>query len=92
MWTPCPRALDSTVKFLGLEFPMDYGAVVATFLGLSVFVSTPKSFSIAVALGLGLYFAKRGKPPGALLHTLHSLELWRLGGVLPPTTQVYSPW
>ena len=41
-------------------------------------------------LGAVLYLSKRGRPPGALLHSLHGLELTRLPGLLRPTPQRYS--
>ena len=50
------------------------------------------SFGGAVLLGAGVYLAKRGRPPGALLHRLHALELTRLPGVLSPRRQRYSAW
>jgi hypothetical protein len=43
-------------------------------------------------VGLVFYVAKRGKPPGALLHALHCLELTRLPGLCSPRRQRYSPW
>ena len=43
-------------------------------------------------VALAFYFAKRGKPPGALLHALHRFELTRLPGLLQPTRQRYSAW
>ena len=32
------------------------------------------------------------KPPGALIHALHRLELWPMRGVFAPISQRFSPW
>ena len=91
MWTPCPTVLDEPVKILGLE-PDDFGLVAATPLLACLFVDAVVSFTCAAVLGAVLYLSKRGRPPGALLHALHGLELTRLPGVLRPRVQRYSPW
>jgi hypothetical protein len=91
MWTPCPMVLDEPVTMLGLE-PEDVGLVAALPLLLGLVLDTLPCFAATGALGLALYLMKRGKPPGALLHTLHGLELTRLPGLLSPRRQRYSPW
>ena len=91
MWTPCPMVLDEPVKILGLE-PEDFAVVAATPLLLSLLVDAVASFGGAVLLGAAVYLAKRGRPPGALLHALHALELTRLPGLLSPRRQRYSAW
>ena len=47
---------------------------------------------VTAAVAAGLWAAKRGQAPGALIHTLHHLELLRIPGVLRPKVQAYSPW
>ena len=59
---------------------------------LSLLVDAVASFGGALLLGAAVYLAKRGRPPGALLHALHALELTRLPGLLSPRRQRYSPW
>jgi hypothetical protein len=91
MWTPCPIVLDEPVKICGLE-PEDFGLVLTTPLFISLLCDVLVSFGCGLAVGAALYLTKRGKPPGALLHGLHRLELTRLPGILPPTEHAYSPW
>jgi hypothetical protein len=91
MWTPCPMVLDEPVTILGLE-PEDVGLVAALPLLLALVLDTLPCFAATAALGLALSLTKRGKPPGALLHALHGLELTRLPGLLSPRRQRYSPW
>jgi hypothetical protein len=38
------------------------------------------------------YYGKRGKPPGAIRHWLHEMELWGIPGMVSPREDVYSPW
>lgn len=91
MWSPCPMVLDEPVNVCGLE-PDDFGLVAATPLLASLLLDAVPSFVVAGALGIVLYLAKRGQPPGALLHALHGLELTRLPGLLRPRRQRYSAW
>ena len=91
MWTPCPVVLDEPVTVLGLELE-DLGLTAFTLLVASLALSAIASLACAAAVGLFLYRMKRGKAPGALLHTLHQLELMRLPGVLSPRSQRYGPW
>jgi len=83
--------LDEPVKIFGLE-PEDFGLVTATPLLACLFFDAVASFGCAALLGAVLYLSKRGRPPGALLHSLHGLELTRLPGLLRPTPQRYSAW
>ena len=91
MWTECPVMLDEPVTICGVE-PEDLGLLAVTPLFASVFLDAAPSLLLAGALGAALYVAKRGQPPGALLHALHGLELTRLPGLLPPRRQRYSAW
>ena len=63
-------------RFSGLE-PDDFAVVAATPLLLALVLDAVASFGGALLLGAGVYLAKRGRPPGALLHRLHALELTR---------------
>jgi hypothetical protein len=90
MWTPCPVGLNNTSKILGLELS-DCLAVTLTPVLVSGWVDTLESFGCGALVGVALYFLKRGKPPGALLHTLHSVECGKLPGVLGPVSYTYSP-
>jgi hypothetical protein len=91
MWTPCPVILDEPVKILGLE-PEDVAVVGAVTLLASLGLDAIPSFACGLGLGAALYFAKRNRPPGALLHRLHALELTKLPGILGLRLQRYSPW
>ncbi len=91
MWTDCPVVLDEPVKICGLE-PEDFALVGVTPLLASLVLDALGSFGCGAAVGLAFYFAKRGKPPGALLHALHRLELTRLPGLFSPRRQRYSAW
>jgi len=83
--------LDEPVKILGLE-PEDFAVVAVTPLFLSLLVEAVASFGGALLLGAAVYLAKRGRPPGALLHALHGLELAHIPGLLGPKRQRYSAW
>jgi hypothetical protein len=91
MWTNCPVVLDEPVKIFGLE-PEDFALVGVAPLLASLVLDALGSFGCGAAVGLAFYCAKRGKPPGALLHGLHRLELTRLPGLCSPRRQRYSPW
>ena len=91
MWTPCPKVLDEPVKVLGLEID-DFAMVAASPLVLGFVFDALASFGLAFLLGVALYLSKRGRPPGALLHTLHGWEVTRLPGILGPRRRRYSAW
>jgi hypothetical protein len=91
MWTHCPIVLDEPVKIFGFEIE-DFALVSCVPLLASLVWDAPGSFGCAAALAAVLYFSKRGRPAGDVFHTLHSLELLRLPGILGPRTHVYSPW
>jgi hypothetical protein len=91
MWAECPRVLDVPVKILGFEIE-DFAAVAVSPLFLSFACDAMLSFALAGALGAAVYLSKRGRPQGALLHTLHALELLKLPGVLGPREKRYSAW
>jgi type IV secretory pathway TrbD component len=91
MWISCPRVLDEPVQKWGFEFDdlMIIGALPAVLIFL---VSPWVCFGVTLAVAGVIYYGKRGKPPGAILHWLHAMELIRLPGVLSPRPQRYSPW
>jgi len=91
MWTPCPVVLDEPVTIVGLELE-DLGLTAFALLLASLMLTATLSLACAAAVGLFLSRMKRGKAPGALLHTCHQRELMWLPGVLRPRPQRYGPW
>jgi len=91
MWTACPRHLDEPVTILGLE-PEDYGLVMLSLIMASLLVSALLAFACGAAVAGLCGAAKRGRPPGALIHTLHHWDLVPIPGVLRLHGQRYSPW
>ncbi|MCI0356336.1 MAG: type IV conjugative transfer system protein TraL [Acidobacteria bacterium] len=91
MWTPCPKHLDEPVLILGLE-PEDYGLVMLVLLLTSLMWSALLSFGLALLAGMACGRLKRGRPPGALIHALHRLEILPLPGVLRMQPPHYAPW
>ncbi len=91
MWTPCPTVLDEPVTILGLE-PEDYGLVMLTLLLAALFLPAIPAFGSGLGVALACKHLKRGRPPGALIHRLHALELLPIPGVLRPTLPRCSPW
>lgn len=91
MWTPCPQTLDEPVKVFGLE-PEDFAVMLAVPAAASLAIDVLLSCGCGVLVGLVMYFGKRGRPPGALLHMLHDYGIVQLPGILPATEQTYSPW
>jgi hypothetical protein len=91
MWIACPRILDMPVTIFGLDID-DFALVSVTPLLASLVWDAPGSFGCAAALAAVLYFSKRNRPAGDVFHTLHSLELLRLPGILGPRPHIYSPW
>lgn len=92
MWTPCPTHLDTPILVFGLE-PEDLGVVMMAMLFSGVFF--PSLFPVLVvttAVAAGLWTAKRGRAPGALIHTMHALDILPIPGVLRAAPRVYSPW
>jgi hypothetical protein len=83
--------LDAPVTILGYE-PEDFCVVALMPMLLGLFVDMIPSLLGAAVFAAALYFLKRGKPPGMLLHQLHNLELTRLPGILGPRRASYSPW
>ena len=46
---------------------------------------------VTVCAGLLFRRLKRGRPPGALIHLAHQLELIRIPGAVRPRARRYSP-
>src|SRR5262245_26918189 len=93
MWVRCPRVLDEPVRIVGLE-PEDFTAALGMPTILSLVLDALPALLSGVAFGVGMYFAKRGRPQGDLLHQLHALGLLTLrgAGILGPCPVLYSPW
>jgi hypothetical protein len=91
MWTQCPKHLDEPVTILGLE-PEDYGLVMLSLILASCVVTAPLAFAVGAGLWALLWWSKRGRAPGALLHALHRWDLVPIRGVLRCRTVRYSPW
>ena len=91
MWRKCPQVLDEPVTILGLE-PEDFAGTALVPVLAALVLDTLPSFACGAAVGAFLYFSKRGRAAGALLHRLHALELTRLPGLLSPRVQRYSAW
>lgn len=93
MWRACEQTLDEPAKFwfLGMD---DVVLFVVLLLGTGLLMDTLLSLAVAVGGTAAIYWGKRGRPPGFLLHRLHSWEFcwFRLPGVLPPRPTTYSPW
>ena len=90
---PCPRTIDEPIRVLNLDAE-DWLTVGGAGLVVYAF-TTPLTAVIVGVLGVvALRAAKRGQPPGAMLHML-----WRLGVPIPgwtmsppPEGARYSPW
>jgi len=91
MWVPCPTVLDDPVMLYEVEFD-DLCVLLALCFVLSLVIDILVALGLLIVSGLGLRFAKRGKPAGALLHALHDLALIPLPGIMSPRGQTYSPW
>ncbi len=91
MWTPCPTLLDEPARICGLEVG-DFFVLLALPVLLAPVLDTWQCFAAGALAAGSFWYAKRGKPPGALFHSLHGLELLRWPGVLGPRPTVYSPW
>jgi hypothetical protein len=103
MRTPCPQVFDERITRWGFDY-QDFMLLVAGFLGSLVlipFLGLPMWlwFPLNAATFAGVYFGKRKKRPGAVLHWLHEMGLWVIGwrrgslpGFIPARGQIYSCW
>jgi hypothetical protein len=70
----------------------DFQILVLSAFVLPLFIGPFWAFGGALAVALGTYFLKRGRPSGALLHLLHYWGFWWLPGVLGSYPQRYGSW
>ena len=97
MWTPASTVLDEPIIVLFWEY-QDFQIILVTPFLLQIALGPFLAFGGTVLAGILIYLLKRGKPSGALLHLLHSWELFpcgpwgKLPGVLSPHPQRYGAW
>lgn len=102
MWRVCRSKFDAPITKFGfdlfdaallLAIPLVGNACLRFVLPDSMRSKIP-FLTVAVMLGLAaiLYYGKKGKPPGAILHWLHTMEFLRLPGILGPRPQRYGRW
>ena len=90
MWVDGPTQLDKPVLVLGFEVE-DFAAMMGVMLLSSfVFEGMAGVCVVTVLGGLLLKRLKRGRPPGALIHMAHQLELIRIPGAVRPKSRRYS--
>lgn len=91
MWVDGPTQLDTPVLVFGFETE-DLAFMMGVML-LSSFVFEGMVGVCVLTLGSGLALRrlKRGRPPGALIHIAHQLELMRIPGAVKPRARRYSP-
>ena len=91
MWVEGPTQLDTPVLVFGFEVE-DLTAMMGVMLLSSVlFEGMAGVCLVTVCAGLGLRRLKRGRPPGALVHLAHELELLCIPGAVKPRARRYSP-
>ena len=90
MWVEGPTQLDTPVLVLGFEVE-DFAAMMGVMLLSSIFFDGMVGVCVLTAsAGLLLKRLKRGRPPGALVHLAHQLELVRIPGAVRPKPRRYS--
>jgi hypothetical protein len=105
MWQHCSPALDAPVMKWCMELDdvliLGMLVVVVPFLASLVKTLTPTDGVVFLviwgSLCALLYFGKRGKPRGYLLHWFREMQLiplpqLRLPGLLMPRPTLYKPW
>ena len=91
MWVEGPTQLDTPVLVFGFEVE-DLAAMMGVMLLSSLlFEGMAGVCVVTVSAGLLLKRLKRGRPPGALIHLAHQLELIRIPGAVKPRARRYSP-
>ena len=91
MWVEGPTQLDTPVLVFGFEVE-DLAAMMGVMLLSSLlFEGMAGVCVVTVCAGLLVKRLKRGRPPGALIHVAHQLELIRIPGAIRPRAQRYSP-
>ena len=90
MWVEGPTQLDTPVLVLGFEVE-DLAAMMGVMLLSSLlFEGMAGVCVVTVCAGLLIRRLKRGRPPGALIHVAHQLELIRIPGAVRPRSRLYS--
>jgi hypothetical protein len=84
--------LDEPITVLLWEYD-DFLLIVCSPFLLHMLIGPFWAVLCALVFAAVTYFGKKGKPPGALWHAVHELELlwFRLPGLLPPRPQRYGP-
>ncbi len=91
MWVDGPTHLDTPVLVFGFEVE-DLGAMMGVMLLSSFFFEGMAGVCVVtLCAGLLVRRLKRGRPPGALIHLAHHLELIRIPGAVKPKARRYSP-
>ena len=90
MWVEGPTQLDTPVLVFGFEVE-DLAAMMGVMLLSSLlFEGMAGVCVVTVCAGLLIRRLKRGRPPGALIHVAHQLELIRIPGAVRPRVRRYS--
>jgi hypothetical protein len=91
--SPCPRTIDEPIRVLGLDRE-DWALAGGATLLVYLVTNAPLGAAALILSVLCLRLAKRGQPPGALIHAA-----WLLGMSVPgwppappPQGQAYSAW
>jgi len=79
MWTPGSPVLDEPITKFGFALE-DWCILVVVLIGGFFVLPTSilgrvAALGLTVVAGVGVYFGKRGKPPGAIFHWLH-IKVW----------------
>ena len=91
MWVEGPTQLDTPVLVFGFEVE-DLAAMMGVMLLSSLlFEGMAGVCVVTVSAGVLVKRLKRGRPPGALIHVAHQLELIRIPGAVKPRAKRYSP-
>ena len=91
MWVEGPTQLDTPVLVFGFEAE-DLAFMMGVMLLSGLFFEGMAGVCVVTACaGLLLRRLKRGRPPGALIHVAHQLELIRIPGAVRPQARRWSP-
>ena len=91
MWIKGPTQLDTPILVFGFEIEDLAFMMGVMLLSSFVFEGMLGVCAVTVCSGLALRRFKRGRPPGALIHIAHQLELIRILGAVKPRVRRYSP-
>lgn len=90
MWVEGPTQLDTPVLVFGFETEDLAFMMGVMMLSSFIFEGMAGVCTVTLCSGLVLRRLKRGRPPGALIHIAHQLELIRIPGVVKPRARRYS--